>query len=47
MSHILSGLQGVVCMINNILVFGQSQQEHDQRLELVLQRINRAGVTLI
>ena len=27
-------------------MFGQSQQEHDQRLESVLKRINRAGVTL-
>ena len=46
MSHILSGLPGVVCMIDDILVFGQSQQEHDKRLELVLNRINRAGITL-
>ena len=46
MLHKLSGLPGVVCMIDDILVFGQSQQEHDQRLELVLKRINRAGVTL-
>ena len=33
-------------MIDDILVFGQSQQEHDQRLESVLKRINKAGVTL-
>ena len=46
MFHILSGLPGVVCMIDDILVFGHSQQEHDQRLESVLKRINRAGVTL-
>lgn len=46
MSHILSGLPGVVCMIDDILVFGQSQQEHDQRLESVLDRINKAGITL-
>ena len=36
MSHILSGLPDVVCMIDDILVFGQSQQEHDHRLEPVL-----------
>ena len=46
MSHILSGLPGVVCMIDDILVFGQSQQEHDQRLESVLQRLTKAGITL-
>ena len=46
MFHIFSGLPGVVCMIGGILVFGQSQPEHDQRLESVFKRINRAGVTL-
>ena len=46
MCHIPSGLPGVVCRIDDILVFGQSQQEHDQRLESILKRINRAGVTL-
>ena len=45
-SHILSGLPGVVCMIDDILIFGQSQQEHDHRLESVLNRINQAGITL-
>ena len=46
MSHILSGLPGVVCMIDDILVFGQSQQEHDQRLDSVLKRLTKVGITL-
>ena len=46
MSHILSGLPGVVCMIDDILVFGQSQQEHDQRLDSVLKRLTKASITL-
>ena len=48
MSHILSGLPGVVYMIDDIilLVFGKFQQEHDHRLEIVLKRINKAGITL-
>ena len=33
-------------MIDDILVFGQSQEDHDQRLESALKRINKAGVTL-
>ena len=33
-------------MIDDILVFGQSQQEHDQRLESVLKRLTKAGITL-
>ena len=46
MSYILSSLPGVVCMIDDILVFGQSQQEHDQRLQSVLRRLTKAGITL-
>ena len=33
-------------MIDDILVFGQSQKEHDQRLDSVLKRISKAGITL-
>ena len=33
-------------MIDDILVLGQSQQEHDQRLESVLKRLIKAGITL-
>ena len=46
MSHMLSGLQGVACMMDDVLVFGQTQAEHDQRLKAVLERIKRAGATL-
>ena len=46
MSQILSGLPSMVCIIDDILDFGQSQQEHDQRLDSVLTRISKAGITL-
>ena len=46
MSHILSDLTGVVCMMDNLLVFGKTQEEHDLRLEAVLQKISAAGITL-
>ena len=46
MSSILSGLEGVVCMVDDILVSGSTQQQHDQRLEKVLDKIGEAGVTL-
>ena len=46
MSEILSGLPGVACQIDDILVFGKTQQEHDQILEAVLRRIEKAGATL-
>ena len=46
MSHMLSGLQGVACMMDDVLVFGQTKAEHDQRLKAVFERINNAGATL-
>jgi len=39
MSEILSGLDGVVCMMDDILVHGKTQEEHDERLRKVLQRL--------
>ncbi len=46
MSEILEGLEGVLCHMDNILVFGVSQTEHGQRLFAVLQKQQKGGVTL-
>jgi hypothetical protein len=46
MSRILEGLEGVICLIDDILVHGKDKQEHDTRLMLTLQRIKAHGVTL-
>ena len=46
MSAILSGLDGVVCQMDDVLVFGKDQSEHDARLTAVLKCIESAGVTL-
>ena len=46
MSELLLGLQGVQCQMDDILVFGRDQAEHNARLEAVLRRIEEAGVTL-
>lgn len=46
MSRILEGLEGVVSMIDDILVFGTSKDEHDRRLQQVLQRLDEAGIKL-
>ena len=43
MSEILSGLEGVVCMVDDVLVHGRTQEEHDQRLDAVLARISNAS----
>ena len=46
MSEILSRLEGVVCMMDDILVHGKTQLEHDDRLRTVLQRLESAKLTL-
>ena len=46
MSEILRRLEGVVCLIDDILIHGQTQEEHDERLKAVLQRLQDANLTL-
>ena len=46
MANILEGLHGVVCQIDDVMVFGATRKEHDDRLFAVLQRLQAAGVTL-
>ena len=46
MSKILSGQPGVLCHMDDVLIFGTSQTEHDDRLTSVLQRLQAAGETL-
>ncbi|KAM7287647.1 reverse transcriptase domain-containing protein [Ixodes scapularis] len=46
MGRILEGLDEVAHMIDDILVFGRTQEEHDQRLATVLGRLSSAGVKL-
>ena len=46
MSTILSGLGGVVCQADDILIYGKSQEEHDQNLQNVLQKLRETGLTL-
>ena len=46
MSEILTGLSGVVCMMDDILVYGSTREEHDTRLRDVLNRLQTAGMTL-
>jgi len=46
MNQILLGLEGVESNIDDVLVHGKDQQQHDERLEAVLKRLLEAGVTL-
>ena len=46
MSQILDGQEGVVCQVDDILVYGKDAVEHDKRLNQVMERLKKAGVTL-
>lgn len=46
MQRILEGLEGVVCQMDDILVHGATIEEHDERLEAVLKRLEEANATL-
>ena len=43
MNTILSGLPGVVCHVDDILVFGKDAEEHETRLQAVLSQLQAAG----
>ena len=46
MMTILSGLEGVLCLIDDVLIFAQDEKVHDEQLNLALKRIEEAGATL-
>ena len=46
MQSVLAGVEGTVNMIDDTLVFGKDQTEHDERLEEVLRKLEEAGITL-
>lgn len=46
LTQMLGGLDGTVCHADDILVFGATPQEHDERLHRVLQRLQQRGLTL-
>jgi len=46
MSQVLEDLAGVLCYLDDILVFGSTVTEHDERLRAVLERIKSTGLTL-
>lgn len=45
MSHILEGLEGVPCQMDDVLIWGATQGEHDESLRKTLTRLQEAVVT--
>ncbi|KAK3749684.1 hypothetical protein QZH41_004323 [Actinostola sp. cb2023] len=46
MQRILENIDGTVSLIDDILIHGKTQEEHDSRLHVTLQRLESAGITL-
>lgn len=46
MENILKGCEGCINFIDDILVYGGSQEEHDKRLQNILRRMKEYNVTL-
>lgn len=46
LTQILSRLEGTVCHADDILVFGSTRGQHDQRLNRVLERLQQEGLML-
>ena len=46
MKQELEGLEGVISLMDDILIHAKTKQEHDQRLNKALERLACAGVTL-
>ena len=42
----ISGIKGARNILNNIIVFGRTQAEHDKRLVKVFRRLAEANLTL-
>ena len=45
-SQLICGIQGAINFSDDIIVHGETQHEHDQRLHELLQRLSGAGLTL-
>lgn len=46
MSAILEGMEGTLCLMDDVLVVGKTEEEHNTRFEKVLKRIQKSGATL-
>lgn len=46
MQQTLEGLDGVVCLMDDVVVYGRDQAEHDERLHATLTKLMDSGITL-
>ena len=46
MTQLVESIEGVLCQTDDILVFGRTEAEHDERLHVVLTRLHEANLTI-
>jgi hypothetical protein len=46
MHDILDSADGALCIVDDVLIYGVDQAQHDARLQTVLDRLRQANVTL-
>ena len=46
MQQVLEGLEGVICRTDDVLIRGEDQKTHDERLHAALSRLEKAGAAL-
>ena len=46
MSQTLEGQDGHILIVDDMIIYGKTQKEHDTRLRAVLRKLDEAGVTL-
>ena len=44
--QVLDGLQGVTCMMDDILILAATKPQHDSRLMAICDHLQQAGITL-
>lgn len=46
MNKLLGGLEGVAVYMDDLIVYGETQEQHDEHLRCILERIECAGFKL-
>lgn len=46
-TEVTEGLDGVVCHMDDVLVWGRDQAEYDARVHTVLEKAKKAGITKV
>lgn len=46
MTELFKGIDGVLCYLDDIIIVGETKEQHDKRLKSVLQRLKRRNVLL-